>query len=146
MSGLLMSSVLFTTGIRYVRWSANGSTANASTHFNELQVLAGAVNRATSGTASIVSGASEGGSASIINNGNIGDYIGFSPGGATVQIDLGSAYADITSLKFWNYYADGRTYYSVSLSVSSDGVTFRTVFGPQSQASNASGISVAVTS
>lgn len=139
---------------RYIRWYANGSTANASTHFVELQALtAGGVNRALNlGSAGAVSQSS--GSApeqtmtnsvwQIVTDGltDSASYFGFASGGATIQFDLGALYSDITTIKFWNYYADNRTYNSVTLWTSADGVTWNTIYGPTNTASNASGISV----
>lgn len=116
---------------RYIRWSANGSTSNGSTHFVELQAnTTTGTNRASGIASTIISGTYEGtGNASTITNGNTstGDYYGFS-GAATLQIDLGAVYDDIYNFNLWMYYGDERKYYDVKLEISTDGITFKQIY------------------
>jgi hypothetical protein len=145
------------TPFRYVRWGANGSTSNPSTHFVELKATTwdtGANRMFGVGQAGRISqisgGGYEGGTFDTAAQGYITDndttnYSGFASGGATLQFDLGAIYNDISNLVFWNYYADGRTYNSVFLQISSDGSNFTTVFGPQSNASNSGGTNINIT-
>lgn len=140
--------------IRYIRWYANGNSVNGSTHFVELQAnTASGTNRAlnagTNGRVSQYTGGSPENawnttSQQIITNGSTdtADYFGFAAGGAGIQIDLGDTYTDISNIKFWNYYGDGRTYNSVTISISSDGTNWTTIYGPTNTASNSNGITV----
>ena len=144
------------TYIRYIRWYANGNNINNDTHFCELQALtAGGTNRAlnagTNGRVSQYAGTSQSISNSTWQIATDGDtssstYVGFGSGGAGIQFDLGAIYTDISQIKFWNYYADSRTYYNVAISVSADNSTWTTLYAPTNTASNSSGISVSVPS
>lgn len=142
------------TNVRYIRWYANGNNINGDTHFCELQALTAsgtnrALNAGTNGRVSQYAGTSQSISNStwqIATDGNTssGTYVGFGSGGAGIQFDLGAVYTDISQIKFWNYYADNRTYYNVTIAVSGDGTTWTTLYGPTNTASNSSGISVSV--
>lgn len=140
--------------VRYIRFYANGSTSNGSTHFVELQAITEdgtnrALNAGLNGRISQYTGGSlefDGSNTGwqIVSN-NItdsGDYIGFGNGGGGIQLDLGAVYGDIYKIKGWNYYADNRTYYSVAIYTSADGSNWTTVFGPQNNATNSGGITV----
>jgi hypothetical protein len=148
-------SISVPASVRYIRWYANGNQFNGSTHFCELQALtAGGTNRAldagTNGRVSQYTGASPEQTMNnsvwqLATNGDTssGSYFGFG-GAAGIQFDLGAIYTDISQIKFWNYYADARTYNSVTIFVSSDGTTWTTLYGPTNTASNSSGIAVTV--
>jgi hypothetical protein len=139
---------------RYIRWYANGSTSNPSTHFVELKALTAsgtnrALNLGTNGLVSQYTGASpeqtmNNAAYQITTNGvtDSSDYIGYASGGAGLQFDLGSIYGDIKNIIFWNYYADGRTYYNVQIQISKDGTNWTTLLGPQSQATTSAGVTV----
>lgn len=146
-----LSYATSTNQIRYIRWSANGSTSNPSTHFVELQAnTSSGVNRALNISSTIISGTYEGtGNSSTITNGNTAtaDYYGFTSASiATLQIDLGAVYTDISNIKIWHYYGDGRSYYSVSVSISSDGVNWITILSPQTLNTTSSGYSISTIS
>ncbi|MFZ2835786.1 MAG: discoidin domain-containing protein [Candidatus Saccharimonadales bacterium] len=54
-------------------------------------------------------------------------YYGIAPGLASVTVTLGSA-QDVSMIKVWHYYADGRTYYATKTEVSADNTNWTTVF------------------
>lgn len=114
---------------RYIRDWLNGSTANANNYWNEIQCLAGATNRCSGKTPTISSGTLTNGA--NITNGNVADY-GYeaSANGVAkyVQIDLGSAYADIDTIKINHYYVDGRTFHGTKTEISQDGINWYTVY------------------
>jgi hypothetical protein len=95
-------------------------------------------------------GAAENGSTNAIfqtvTNGTTAsiDYIGYSSTGGGLQIDLGSTYTDISHIKLWQYYADGRTYYNVTVFVSADGTTWTTVYGPANTTATIGGLNVPI--
>jgi hypothetical protein len=140
--------------IRYIRVFANGSTSNPSTHFVEIQALtSGGINRAlnlgsSGGLSQYTGGTPEftvnNTSWQILTNGvtDSSDYIGFASGGGGIQIDLGQIFTDISQIKFWNYYLDGRTYNNVTVFVSTDAVNWTTIYGPQNTATTSIGITV----
>lgn len=124
--------------VRYIRWSANGSTANASTHFVELQAWGtDGVNKASGIPTTIIQGNYVGGANTIVTNGNTAtaEYYDMSGTQPTIQIDLGSVQS-IHSFNLWMYYGDGRSYYSVTLQISTDGTNFYTIYGPVTAAIN----------
>ena len=108
--------------IRYIRVRLNGSSANPSSHFVEVQAIDDlGVNRALNKTVTVISTTGyESTNLSVIVDGNTStdSYCGFT-GDTTLQIDLGSPYC-INTIKRWNYYGDGRTYHNVVTSVSLD--------------------------
>lgn len=136
------------TPIRYIRVYANGNNINPSTHFVELQAWTSdaTTNRALNRGFTLISGTAEGGN----NNAYFTDgdtasanYIGFG-GAATLQVDLGQTYTDVSSLKLWLYYADSRTYNSVTVSTSTDGTNFTTIYGPTNTSFNSTGLSITI--
>ena len=146
--------------IRYIRVFANGSTANASTHFIEIQaVTAGGTNRAlNAGTNGRLSQYTGGTPEQGMNNtewqkltdgltGSGDAYLGWGSGGSGavgILVDLGAIYDDISVVKFWNYYADGRSYYQCTVSISSDNSTYTTILASSTQTTTSSGIVVPV--
>lgn len=116
--------------IRYIRVRLNGSSANPSSHFVEVQAIDDSgINRALNKTVTVISTTGyESTNLSVIVDGNTSteSYCGFT-GDTTLQIDLGSIY-HINTIKRWNYYGDGRTYYNVVTSVSLDGNIWRTIY------------------
>jgi hypothetical protein len=138
--------------IRYVRVYANGSTSNPSTHFVEIQAntstgINRALNRGSGGGLSQYSGGTPEFTVNntnwqILTNGSTdsSDYIGFGSGGAGIQMDLGQVFDDISEIRVWNYYADGRTYYNLTIFVSLDGTNWTTLYGPTNTATTASGV------
>jgi hypothetical protein len=125
--------------VRYIRWSANGGTTNASTHFVELQAWGtNGTNKASGISFSVIQGTPEGsGTTATVTNGNTAttDYFGMGGTQPTIQIDLGNIY-DIQSFNLWMYYGDGRSYYSVTLQVSTDAINFYNILDPVTLAVN----------
>jgi len=118
--------------IRYIRDWLNGSTANAGSHWVEIQAIKDGVNvalnkpvtgnvpenptypysRITDGTIS-----SEWAGASI-EDGNP----------RCVTVDLGSVVNGIEHLQIYHYYSDGRSYKQTKTEVSADGINWTTLF------------------
>lgn len=66
----------------------------------------------------------------ILTDGVITSSPWYSTGGGALQsttVNLGSV-RDISALRVWHYYADGRTYYATKTEVSEDNVTWTTIF------------------
>jgi len=115
--------------VRYIKDYANGSTANSSSHWVEIQAFSYGKNVALNKT--IVKGA--------INPYPAGNTIDLLLDGITtttpyvhsnigyVLIDLEEVY-DVQMIKVWHYWGDGRTYYDTKTQVSADGVNWITVF------------------
>ena len=115
--------------IRYIRDSVNGSSANSSSHWVEIQALnSDGTNVAKGKTATLISGTTEGQAISRLTDGDTAtaNYFGATGTNPTIQIDLGAIY-DIASVKVWHYYSDGRTYKNPITQVSSDGSTWITI-------------------
>lgn len=114
--------------IRYIRdFLGNGSTANTSNHWIELQAFDEngvnvalnkiAINSAGTSIPNWVDGNTDTGQWTIT---------GMS-GGSYHTVDLGDFY-DITTIKHWHYWGDGRRYYKTRVAVSQDGVHWFDVF------------------
>jgi hypothetical protein len=114
-------------GFRYIRDWTNGSTANPSNHWMEVQCLAGATNRCLGKTPT--SNKTLTNPLYATDGNTTGTYAsdGSNTGAGYVQIDLGAVYSDIDTIKVYHYYADGRTYYGTKTEVSVDGVTWTTL-------------------
>ena len=127
-----------TVNARYVRLWTNGSSANTAQHYVEVEVYSAGgptptpANKAAGRTPTFSSALSEG-TAAMVTNGdtNTANYASMWAAGAQwTKIDLGASY-NITKVKVWHYYGDGRTYRDVIVQLSntadfSSGVT--TVF------------------
>lgn len=118
--------------IRYIRDTTAGNSVNTDNHWNEIQVFNTVgeniawgkdVKLYLNGTLKQTftnSVATDG----VIN----AQYIYISHAGANqAVIDLGFV-EDITQIKIWHYYSDGRTYYSNRTEVSVDGTNWYTVY------------------
>lgn len=104
---------------RYLKLSSNGSTANTSNHYVEVQAFDdNGVNVALGKTSNV---ATDG----AYNNSSA--YIDLGVGNQTLTIDLGSIYK-LDYIKVWHYYGDGRTYHDVVVSASIDGVDYDVLF------------------
>lgn len=115
---------------RYIRDWANGSTANAGTHWVEIQAiekntwdniaLGRSVTSSTGNTTNI----------SRITDWNLDTSLFFDiwgSGNLSVTVDLWSI-CDISEIKIWRFYADSRSYFNTKTEISSDGVNWITVF------------------
>ena len=112
--------------VRYIRDWANGSSANTSNHWYEIQAYSNGVNVArnksvtTNGTATSLTAAVDGSSSGTYANTGVGYH--------HLTVDLGQIYYDISEIKIWKYWNDGRTYRKTKTEVSSDGSTWFTIF------------------
>lgn len=114
--------------IRYIKDSVNGSNANTSNHWVEIQ----AINHVGANTAlnkSIWTSQSSTKQKTLITDGNTKSdpYLGLSGTNQYVIVDLGFV-EQINSLKIWHYWSDGRTYNDNVVSVSEDGVNWEVVY------------------
>ncbi len=118
---------------RYVRLYSNGSTMNSNNHYAEIEVYgvesAPEYAMKAEETINIAEGKQFSSSSSFTNlsavtdgstntNAYADDYPKNS-GLQYVQVDLGGIY-DISSIKLWHYYGDGRKYRDVIVQVSND--------------------------
>ena len=116
--------------VRYIRDWSNGSTANTGNHWYELMAIDEyGNNRALGGT---VTSNGTGSNFHHLTNGvtATGTYVSAVNNGDPlyVQVDLGKVYYNITEIKVWKYYNDGRTYYENKTEVSSDGTTWYPIY------------------
>lgn len=116
--------------VRYVYNEVNGSTANYSGHWVEMQVYDIKGNNISQGLTSITSSTAT--NLNMLTDGNIASasYIEGGQGVTYVMIDLGQEY-DLSSIRLWHYYADGRTYYGNKVKVASADQQLRTVMDEQ---------------
>lgn len=116
--------------VRYVYNEVNGSTANYSGHWVEMQVYDINGNNISQGLTSITSSTAT--NLNMLTDGNIASasYIEGGQGITYVMIDLGQEY-DLSSIRLWHYYADGRTYYGNKVKVASADQQLRTIMDEQ---------------
>ena len=104
------------------------------------------VNLATSASISVISGSIEDGlGLSGAIDDNINSYVGFSQNtNNIIQFDFGSTIlpSSLSSIKFWQYFDDGRSYYNVQLQISNDATNWFNIYGPSTTAFTSSGIIV----
>lgn len=107
---------------RYIRDWINGSDANTTNYWNQINVLSNGTNLTTGLPVST--------NGSLTNAVNITDgdptTYGYAWGGAPVwvSIDLGSIRSDIDMIQVFHYYLDGRTFYDSKTEISEDGITW----------------------
>src|SRR5437868_3727788 len=70
-----------------------------------------------------------GGSPSLVTDGvtDTNPYLSLEAGAQWVRIDLGGLY-DVSRLRVFHYWADGRTYHDVIFRLSQDGTSYITIF------------------
>ena len=117
--------------IRYIKDSLPaGSTANNNGHWVEIQAFdKKGVNVALNKT-SYMNGVPENLSPSLTNGQTSSDEWTTSNMSATAgyqTVDLGDLY-EISTIKVWHYYPDGRTYYKTKTEVSDDGKNWYSIF------------------
>lgn len=111
---------------RFIRDTINGSNANTTNYWNQINVMAGGVNL-TTGKSVFTNGSLTNGV--NITDGNASTY-GYAWGGSGpvwVYIDLGSVRSDVDSIQVIHYYLDGRTFYDSKIEISQDGQTWYTI-------------------
>lgn len=105
--------------VRYIRDWLNGSTANTSNHWLEIQAIDPSGTNVALGKSSPSERITDGNTASLHYDGGRGHM--------SVTVDLGSAH-NITYLHIWHYWSGGRTYHDTKTEVSTDGTNWVTVF------------------
>ena len=112
---------------RYIRDSVSYSTANNYNHWCEIQIY----NLVGENIALGKTVTNNNGSAfvnSVVTDGIVdSQYISASGATGWAQIDLGYV-EDLSKIKIWHYWADGRTYYNNVTEISTDGSNWRTVY------------------
>ena len=116
--------------IRYIKEVLNGSTANSSNHWVEIQAFVGSTNLALGKNSAIYNGSTNKfiANTALITDGNTssGSYYDAGSGQKYALIDLGAIYL-IERINIRHYYADGRKY-NTKLLVSENGVDWYTVY------------------
>lgn len=115
------------TGIRYIRDWTSGSSANNYNHWSEIKAIANGINVAL-GKEVTTNFPYNVNSLPWVTNGSLEDYAACGADPKTyVQIDLGSIY-DVSEIKVWHYFLDGRMYYDTKTEVSADGINWISIF------------------
>lgn len=113
---------------RYIRDTIAGSTANTSNHWCELQVF-NSVGENIAWGQNVKSSAGTTFSNSYVTDGVVdSNYV--SSAANSLILDLGYI-EQITKIKIWHYYPDGRTYYSNVTEISIDGTNWIPVYKGQ---------------
>ncbi len=123
------ASALPTHSVRYIRDHANGSSGNGASYFCELEAYnAYGVNQAQGASVTANFTPSEG-TLPLWVDGNTASasYAASPDANAQITVDLGSA-LQISGIRRWHYYADGRTFYSTKTETSVDGVAWTVIF------------------
>ena len=115
--------------VRYIKDCTNGSTANTSNHWVELQAIYNGENVAKG---KIATGTGALTDASYITNGDLtsSSYAEIKSGTQCIIIDLGQEY-DLDEIAVWHYYTDERTYNNNITYVSSDNETWNAVINKE---------------
>lgn len=123
--------------IRYIKDSISGSTVNDANHWCEFQVINDIGENLAWGRD--VELGSTNISNSVATDGVINSaYIDGGSSNNVLTFDLGYI-EDISKIKIWHYYPDGRTYHNNVVQVSADGTNWRTVYQgekPETSAGN----------
>lgn len=116
--------------VRYIKDCINGSTANASNHWVELQAIYQGTNVAKGKT--VTGTVAQNVSPYLYSRITDGDVTSANYAESSVvglqciTVDLGQIY-NLDEIAVWHYWADGRTYYSNTTSVSSDNTTWTSI-------------------
>lgn len=116
--------------VRYIYNQINGSTANTSNHWVELQAYDLGNTNISSGNVSTTASCQSGNVVhwTPLTDGVIttSPYVSCSAGLMWVRLDLGAEY-DLSSIRLWHYYSDGRTYYQNEVRVAGNDLVYTTV-------------------
>lgn len=112
--------------VRYIRDYMNGNTVNTGNHWVEIQAYDARGNNIAAGKSGTTS---NGAFDTLITNGitSTNPYFSLPEGEQWVQVDLGGLY-EISAVKIWHYYSDGRTYYGTKTMISADGTNWIVIF------------------
>ena len=118
--------------VRYIKSCLNGNTVNEGNHWVELQAFVGgtnvALNKPVTGTSPIHPSSLA--PYSSITNGSTATSpyaSSLNPGKQCITVDLGTM-QDLSQIKLWVYYGDGRIYYGNEVSVSPDNTAWTIVY------------------
>jgi type II secretory pathway pseudopilin PulG len=116
------------SNVRYVYTQTNGSTANAYNHWVELQIYDINGNNISEGLTSVTSSVTVSNWTKLTDGDiNTANYITVGTTGLVwLVLDLGDEY-DLSSIRLWHYYNDGRTYHENEVRVAGNDEVYRTV-------------------
>ena len=114
--------------VRYIRDWANGSTANASNHWGEIQAIQYSTGENIAKGKPVTSNVTLSNSTRVTDGAISTTYATTSAGYHYAQVDLGQVYYDIESILVSHCYVDGRTYRETKTEVSVDGLNWVPVF------------------
>lgn len=114
-------------GVRYIYNQIQGSTSNSGNHWVELKAI-------DTGGENVALGVTKINSSNMTVNWNgltdgvvtTTPYISTGSGLQWVEIDLGREY-DLSSIRIWHYYGDGRTYFNLETRVAGTDEVYRVV-------------------
>jgi type II secretory pathway pseudopilin PulG len=113
--------------VRYIYNQINGNTTNAYNHWVELQVYDINGNNISEGLTSVTSSSNISNWTKLTDGDiNSDNFIDGGVGLVWILLDLGAEY-DLSSIRIWHYYANGRTYYNNEVRVAGNDQVFRTV-------------------
>lgn len=116
------------SNVRYIYNETNGSTANLYNHWVELQAYDLNGNNISSGLISIIKSNNSNDDIELLTDGDINTsaYLSSGISNGYIILDLGQEY-DLSSIRLWHYYGDGRTYYDNKVKVAGSDEQYRTV-------------------
>lgn len=114
--------------VQYIKDCINGSSANTSNHWVELQAIYNGINVARSASITSTVTSASGHPLSLVIDGDIsyGGYADITGGTQCVVVNLGTQY-DLDEIAVWHYWGDGRSYNNHSLYVSKDNSNWTTI-------------------
>ena len=133
-------SIIVDRGVRYIRLTSNGSTANTGNHLNELKVFDTSGTNVMNGITLDSSNCYEDTTLSNItnpgftiyrdrfNDGNTSNYSGVGDGLSVFIFDMGAVH-EVDKVHIWRYYRDGRSYHEAKVEVSKDGTEWMNISG-----------------
>ena len=146
----LIPSVTVDKGVRYIRLTSHGSTANTGNHLGELQVFDTAgtnlmanitlddTNCYIDTTLAQITNPGFTIYRSRYNDGNKSSFSGMGDGLSVFIFDLGAVH-DVDKVHIWRYYRDGRTYHENKIEVSKDGTEWMNISGTDTYAETSAG-------
>jgi hypothetical protein len=111
---------------RYIKVTANGSTSNTRTVFNELHAFENQTERATGKTVT-ASAVPLLGALSLFVDNDLTTYTVIGDNTQWIKVDLGASY-NLTRVLLQMYYTDGRTFHNKKIEYSTDDVNWTTLY------------------
>jgi GH25 family lysozyme M1 (1,4-beta-N-acetylmuramidase) len=112
---------------RYIKVTANGSSVNTRTVFNELQVYDSGGTERAAGKTVTASAVPLTGALSLFVDGNLSTYTVIGDLTQWIKVDLATSY-NLTWLLLQMYYTDGRTFHNKKIEYSIDNINWTTLF------------------